>query len=465
MGQGRVSVGALGAITLLLSACAGQPVGGCQQLCEPDFWQSAGLAEIQAELASGSSPNARSEAGYSVLQYAAALSDDPAEIRYLIEQGADPDTPSWLGLSPLHMAVLFNDDVEIARVLLDAGADIEAKDKERGGTPLHHAGRKRNPAMYELLLAEGAEIGANDVAYGKPIHWVGYAEDGFFPRLFAESPPFDIAEIEGADPSYSPTHGERGREVVALLLAAGSEINARNWQRVTPLHYTLTYERDPRFVEFLLDQGADVQSTAYEGRTPLHQAAAFSPNPEIVQLLIDRGADVMAEAKNGLTPLHWAADASSVPEIISVLVANGADISANAGEYGPPLNWAAALNDDPRIAVALIEAGANVNYRYGRRDYAPLHLSTLMNHNTSVMNALLDHGAEIDLRYDTGGTALHLAAAYAMGPEEIDLLLDRGADATIEDRHGANAYDSGTFNADIDGTAVLERLRTAAAGP
>jgi ankyrin repeat protein len=71
------------------------------------------------------------------------------------------------------------------------------------------------------------------------------------------------------------------REVVAFLIAAGADINARNqndhWG-TTPLH-AAAHANNTAVVRLLIDAGADINAVDGQGRTPLehtafHQATA-----------------------------------------------------------------------------------------------------------------------------------------------------------------------------------------------
>ena len=95
-------------------------------------------------------------------------------------------------------------------------------------------------------------------------------------------------------------------ERVKLLLAAHPElIHARDSDGSTPLHCA-TWKGHTEVVALLLDAGADVNarnSNEHWGTTPLH-AAAHANQAIIAQMLIDHGADLHARDLAGQPPMH-----------------------------------------------------------------------------------------------------------------------------------------------------------------
>jgi hypothetical protein len=103
-------------------------------------------------------------------------------------------------------------------------------------------------------------------------------------------------------------------DIVAALIAAGADVQARNRRGATPLHYAAdggpgSSTWDPRAqaatVKRLLAGGADVDAVDMGGVTPLHRAARNRCTPA-VRALLAGGADVTRKNKSGSTALDLA---------------------------------------------------------------------------------------------------------------------------------------------------------------
>lgn len=81
----------------------------------------------------------------------------------------------------------------------------------------------------------------------------------------------------------------------------------------------------------------------------------------------------------------------------------------------------------------LVDRGAGLHYQDNRGNTALLNAQS-----ASTMKILLDAGALVDAQNDDGQTILHISALERDG-ERVQLLLERGADATLLDRMGHTA--------------------------
>ena len=142
----------------------------------------------------------------------------------------------------------------------------------------------------------------------------------------------------------------------------------------------------------------------------------------------------------------------------------GADVNTNGEWIFPPILHAA-RHASPEILRVLLEHGGDPNIinQYNTTDDEGRWLSgepalvetaqemideaedsiCLPSRNKDVlecMTLLLDHGANVDTLSPQGCTALHLMVKWAH-PDAVRLLLARGADPTIHDTSGKNAFD------------------------
>ena len=86
-------------------------------------------------------------------------------VRMLVDAGADINWQDGAGETALHVAARFGHD-ECARILLDGTdsqkADVELREKTFAWTPLHIAAVDGHPAVAQMLVEAGAEVGKLD---------------------------------------------------------------------------------------------------------------------------------------------------------------------------------------------------------------------------------------------------------------------------------------------------------------
>ena len=213
-----------------------------------------------------------------------------------------------------------------------------------------------------------------------------------------------------------------------------------------------------------LAAGADLETRNDNGYTLLHYAA-FDANPAVIDALLAAGADVNVPAQLGLTPLYLAAMWNENLAVIEALLAAGADVNVPAQLGLTPLMQALEYNDNSAVFDALLAAGAELEARdYGGRTV--LHLAS----DAAVIEVLLAAGANLEARDEDGSTPLHLAASYGYvfsdddrrhsGPA-IEALLDAGADAVARNAAGETPWDLAEANEPLQGTDGYWRLNDA----
>jgi len=137
-------------------------------------------------------------------------------------------------------------------------------------------------------------------------------------RLLQEYPGLAAARLgtapEGSDPGMSrsllhvvtdwPGHYPNGAAMVALLVEAGADVNARftGPHTETPLHWAASAD-DVEVLDALIDAGADVEApgAVIAGGTPLSDAVAFG-QWQAAQRLVARGATDCSSRGGGPRP-------------------------------------------------------------------------------------------------------------------------------------------------------------------
>jgi ankyrin repeat protein len=197
-------------------------------------------------------------------------------------------------------------------------------------------------------------------------------------------------------------------EMADLLLARGAPIDARNLAGATALYFAAEGGHTA-VAQRLIERGADVNLAGRSGISPL-AAAAYGGNDAIVAALLARGADERAPDQTGKPPIVYAA-AKARLDVVRHLLARNIDINARYPNDLTLLMWASGPDEKAPEAQAI-----------------------------EVVSSLLDAGARIDDRDDRGRTALMIAAEGGHAGI-VDLLLRRGADASLKDKTGKRAAD------------------------
>ncbi len=279
---------------------------------------------VQLLIAHGADLGATELASGQTLLMTAAAEMHPSLVRLLLARGADVHARSVVGFTPLLFAVRAG-DLESVRLLIGAGAsanerlpaprgapgaagagdDDEDDGWPRGTTALVLAIGNAHYELARYLLEQGADPNADSEgqtalhALVSTMNWEG---------------------LMGPDAEVTGTGRLDARDLLAVLLAAGADVNAGLTQAlgggiitgfsVEPqamLGVTGFWQAaragDIRTMRVLAEHGADVHHATRRGTTPLMVAAGVgftdgaTPGSEVdalqaVRFLVDRGADI-----------------------------------------------------------------------------------------------------------------------------------------------------------------------------
>ncbi len=155
-------------------------------------------------------------------------------------------------------------------------------------------------------------------------------------------------------------------EVAEILLNHGADPNVE--YDGAPLIHWASRRNDVQFADLLLSRGADVELRDGDGRTALHWVAEEGHSGNIVKALLENKLDINARDNRGVMALltavhscHWKPTQRS---LITQLLECGASLAVDQSDIrGWTALHRAAAHGVVKIACRLLEAGADVKAR------------------------------------------------------------------------------------------------------
>jgi ankyrin repeat protein len=208
----------------------------------------------------------------------------------------------------------------LATRLLAADPELVSCHDSSGRTALHYAASSGRHELAGTLLAQGADIAAQDRWQATPLHRALWHVE--VARLLVDAgAPLETADARGATPLLVAS-GSADAEVLRLLLDSGAQVSTQDNQGNTPLHMS---SNDDDTTSLLIAAGAPVNATSAGGKTPLMQAA-HTGSASVIKIMVMNGASVNALDKHGKTAMHWLTwrRCSEAVRIAEVLLSLGA---------------------------------------------------------------------------------------------------------------------------------------------
>lgn len=319
-----VEQGSIEAVRLLLQAGAEPNIIG---KAGAPLHVAAHLNDVEimrALLSGGAKPGARHPVSGATALHCAITSGNLVAVMLLLQWGASLDERDGLGLGVLHKAIsAWAKDPTIFSMLVALGADVmSVSGDEFDSLPLlHYAARSGCSGAIEELLSHGVPVDLPAPATSMTALHIAC--------MLGRVACAKVLLTRGADPQRGDNGGntplcvairQNELEVVRLFASLRCGISTRNARGETPLHYAASGQ-SVELLASLVEAGAELDARDDDGWTPLFYASQNSVH--IAAFLVACGANVNAVDKRRRSPLYVAVQDRRA-DVVALLLAEGA---------------------------------------------------------------------------------------------------------------------------------------------
>lgn len=315
----------------------------------------------------------------------------------------------------------------LIKMLLKAGTPLEINDKEIN-SPMHAIAESKNDALQEYIKSYS---GINCVAK------LTASQE----RLFKAVRNNNVTDLKnelarGVDPNsiknplthritalHAAVLGCMGKDIVQTLLEAGADPNIRDINGLTPIELLKgldywEYYRRGKYNGIKIEEakGLSGMETARDLIAMLIAAGSENP-PNIRNIILNSSRSGKGNKMNDRI----------ISDIVSMTVSAGYTVDIQG------LLEACVQNKLPETAELLISAGADVNM--------PINAENKFSDRITIPGGFLN-GVQVHSRYvDISGKSLVFEASGIGDLDMIKVLINNGADPTVEEYEGMSALD------------------------